>query len=133
MLAPLQVTALVRVLDAGATTIRWGAFRPPRRGARRVPLIDRVWRLSRAISEDGLLLRTDVPYEPGRPVRVELVLPDDELMFAAVGRVEGVAPDQADAEREGEHARARAISFTTIDDADRARLVAYVQERMLIP
>jgi hypothetical protein len=109
--APLQVTALIRVLDAGAQKI------------------DRVWRLSRAVDEDRLLLHRDLPYEAGRPVRVELTLPDDDTPLAAIGRVEGVAPS-VEEERLGEHARPRAIVFTSIADADRVRLTRYVTERL---
>ena len=98
--APLAVPVEVRALDTG-------------------PDLDRVWRLALAIGEAGLQLERDLPWAPGRPVRVELVLPDDPAPLAATGVV---APRRSDT-----------IAFTQLDPEPRRRLAGYVQERMLLP
>src|SRR5688572_27307747 len=78
--APVAVPVEVRALDTGER-------------------LDRVWRLTRSIGEDGLVFSRELPFEPGRPVRLSLVLPDDESGLELTGVVQGVAPD--DPEREG--------------------------------
>jgi hypothetical protein len=133
--AALQVTAEIRVLDVGAR-------------------LERVFRLTRAIGEAGVRLHRDLPWEPGRPVRVALSLPtaapstvsasvppgapgpstaaaadDSPLVF--IGKVVGIAPD--DERVEGERAVPRAIAFTGIEEDARQRLAAYVDERTQIP
>lgn len=110
--APLNVTVEVRALDVG-------------------PTIERVWRLSRAVGEDGVRLRRDLPWEAGRPVAVTLALPEEDLPVAVTGVVTAVPPDEP--ELEGEQARPRAIAFTGVDEPTRGRLARYVLERMLSP
>lgn len=124
--AALQVTAEIRVLDVGAR-------------------IERVFRLTRAIGAAGVRLHRDLPWEAGRPVRVELSLPPaapattatptgevpDESPLVLIGKVVAVAPD--DERAEGERAVLRAIAFTGIEEDARQRLAAYVDERTQIP
>ena len=109
MQAPIAVAVEVRALDTG-------------------PRLHRAFRLSLAIGEDGLRLERDLPFEAGRPVSVELLLPDDTRPLRASGTVVAVAPD--DEERDGESSRPRAIEFTSIDPDARRRVVRYVAERM---
>lgn len=111
LLAPLLVTAEIRLLDVG-------------------PRVDRVWRLTRAVGEDGVRVARDLPWEHGRPVRVELTLPGDERAIHATGMIVAVAPDAED--EEGERARPRAIAFRGLDEDARRRLAGYVQERTLL-
>jgi len=119
--APLHVTVLVRALDVG-------------------PKLERVWRLSCAVGEEGVRLRRDLPFEAGRPVHVELTLPDQDETLAATGIVADVAPDEPDEPGEGEESshdgdadrpRPRAVIFTALDPIARRNLAKYVEERML--
>jgi hypothetical protein len=117
--APLHVTVLVQALDVG-------------------PALERVWRLSCAVGEAGVRLRRDLPFEAGRPVHVELTLPDQDIPVAAAGVVTEVSLDaeydDLDAEPQGderERPRPRAVAFTALDPAARRSLAQYVEERML--
>jgi hypothetical protein len=119
--APLHVTVLVRALDTG-------------------PQLERVWRLSCAVGEEGVLLRRDLPFEAGRPVRVELTLPDQDQLIAAIGVVTDVAPDPDDEaaendqpsdDEEADRPRPRAVTFTALDPLARRQLAKYIEERML--
>jgi len=107
--APIAVAVEIRALDTG-------------------PRLARAFRLSLSIDEGGLRLERDLPFEAGRPVSVELLLPDDTRPVRASGTVVGVAPD--DVEREGEASRPRAVRFTTMDPDVRRRVARYVEERM---
>ena len=99
MLAPLAVAVEVRALDVG-------------------PRLLRAFRLSEGVSERGLRLERDLPFETGRPVVATLVLPDDEGgALELVGVVEDV----------------RGITFTSVPADARQRLSRYVTERMLAP
>jgi hypothetical protein len=108
--APLAVAVEIRALDVG-------------------PRLLRCVRLSRAISEEGLTLELPVPFEAGRPVRVELTLPDDDpAPLGATGLVRALPPD--DETLEGEASRPRGVSFTLLDPDARARIARYVGERL---
>jgi hypothetical protein len=110
--APLAVTVEVRALDTA-------------------PRLVRAFRVSRAIGADRLRLARDLPFEAGRPVAVELRLPDDELPIRASGVVINVPPD--DETTEGEASRPRAIELRQLDADSRRRLHAYVTERTRTP
>ena len=121
--APLHVTVLVRALDVG-------------------PNLERVWRLSCAIGEDGVRLRRDLPFEAGRPVRVELTLPDQDELVSATGVVTEVRPDDRDDDVEqppeggsqsadADRPRPRAVAFTALEPLAKQRLAKYIEERML--
>jgi hypothetical protein len=121
--APLHVTVLVRALDVG-------------------PKLERVWRLSCAIGEDGVRLRRDLPFEAGRPVRVELTLPDQDETVSATGVVAEVRPDgdddvgevtpeDAGAGEDADRPRPRAVAFTALEPLAKQRLAKYIEERML--
>ena len=119
--APLHVTVLVRALDVG-------------------PKLERVWRLSCAIGEDGVRLRRDLPFEAGRPVRVELTLPDQDETVAATGVVAEVRPEEHDdaeaqegagGDEDADRPRPRAVAFTALEPLAKQRLAKYIEERML--
>jgi hypothetical protein len=112
--APLCVTVLVRALDTGAA-------------------VERVWRLSSHVGEDGLELRRSLPFERGRPVEVMLVLPDEDRLLSATGVVAELPahPADRDTDPEPDRPRPRAVAFTDIDPETRQRLLRYVEERML--
>jgi hypothetical protein len=104
--APLAVAVEVRARDTG-------------------PRLARAFRLSRAIGAEGLRLDTDLPFEAGRPVSIELYLPDDPAPVRADGRVTAVPPDDG----EDEAARPRGVTFTRIDPDTKIRIARYVGER----
>jgi hypothetical protein len=96
--APVAVPVEIELLDAG-------------------PRAERIWRLARAIGEQGVGLVGPLPWEAGRPVRATLVLPDQDAAVTAVG---AVAPEAA-------------IAFGRLEPDARARLIRYVEERMTSP
>ena len=96
--ALLAVPVEIRLLDAGAR-------------------VDRVFRLTHSIAEDAVRFAHDLPFEPGRPVRVELTLPDDDRPLQAEGRIE--RPDL--------------VSLRQADADVRERIGRYVGERNLLP
>jgi PilZ domain len=108
MSVPLRVTVEVRVLDVG-------------------PRVDRAWRLSRDVAEDGLRLARALPYEANRPVAVSFRFPDGENAFACHGRIVAIEPERA--ERDGERAQPRAVRFTDVPPEARAQLARYLEER----
>lgn len=86
------------------------------------PRLDRVWRLSRALGPTGIRLDKPLPYEPRRPVRFSLRLPDEDPSewpepLSGVGRVRSEDT----------------IEFTSLEESARRRILLYVQERTLIP
>jgi hypothetical protein len=111
------------------------------------PRLERVWRLSCAVGEEGVRLRRDLPFEAGRPVQVELTLPDQDVPLSATGVVAEVTPDESYDDYEPSNAgdpnaanenggdadrpRPRAVVFTALDPIARRSLAQYVEERML--
>jgi len=115
MLAPLAVPIEIRALDTG-------------------PRLVRAFRVARGIDESTLRLERDLPFEAGRPVAAELLLPDDAAPLRLTGVVASVAPDDpAPDSEEGEAGRPRAIAIHGLDADARRRVAAYVTERMLAP
>jgi hypothetical protein len=114
--APLHVTVLVRAIDSG-------------------PVVDRVWRMSCEIGPAGVRVRRDLPFEPGRPVRVEMSLPDEDQLLAVTGVVREIAPRPGELEELREagedpaRPRPRAIEFVDVDANARGALLRYVEER----
>ncbi len=95
--APAAVTVEIRILDVGER-------------------VERVWRASAAVGDEGIRLEHDLPWEPDRPVSLAFRLPDDDAPLALTGVVVTSAPG--------------AIRFAPVDADTRRRLVRYVQERM---
>jgi hypothetical protein len=104
--APLAVTVEVRALDVG-------------------PRILRAFRVTRGISEDGLSLDLELPFEAGRPVSVELSLPGEAQPLRATGVVADTRP-----ETDTDEPCPCGVTFTTIDPGARQRVARYVEERL---
>src|SRR5688572_22515513 len=96
--ALVAVPVEIRVLDAGQR-------------------VERVWRLAHSIAIDAIRLERELPFEPGRPVRVELTLPDDEKPVTVDGRIE--RPDL--------------IALLGADGETRERIARYIGERNQVP
>ena len=79
--------------------------------------LERVWRLAHSIAIDAIRLEHDLPFEPGRPVRVELTLPDDDKPVTIDGRVE--RPDL--------------IVLLGADGDTKERISRYIGERNQVP
>jgi hypothetical protein len=111
--ALLAVPVEIRLLDVGES-------------------VDRVFRLAHSIGEDHLCVERDLPWEAGRPVRVELILPDDDRPVIAKGRI---APPRRDASPDsGDHGpRPDVVILREIEADGRARVVRYLGERNLHP
>jgi hypothetical protein len=103
--ALLAVTVEVRALDVG-------------------PSVERVWRVARAIGVAGVSFVRALPFEAGRPVRVELTLPGDDRSIAASGTVDLVRADDAD-----RPPVPSAVAFSLLDPEPRERIQRYVQTR----
>ena len=127
--APLEIPAEVRAVVARAPAPGSRAHGADADGPR-------CFRLTRSIDSAGVTLRRPLPLPPGERVRVTLALPaaDPDLALEPFA-VTGLVSDQrADAERERDPtARSTRIEFTALDDEVRARITAYVQERLGIP
>jgi hypothetical protein len=87
----------------------------------------RVFRLAASIGEDGLRLARPVPWEPGRPVDVRLVLPDAEPGTALALRAE------LDASGDGDGEAADQLRFLDAPESARAPLRRYVHDRLGLP
>jgi hypothetical protein len=95
--APLAVTVEVRALDVG-------------------PEVERAWRVTDSIGDEGVRFERELPWEPDRPVSLTFRLPDDTAPpLQLAGTI--IAPD--------------AVRFAPLDIEARRRIVRYVQERML--
>jgi hypothetical protein len=88
-----------------------------------------VFRLAASIGEDGLRLARAVPWEPGRPVDVRLVLPDAEPGTALTLRAELDVSQEGDGEGEA----ADELRFIDPPEAARAPLRHYVHDRLGLP
>jgi uncharacterized protein (TIGR02266 family) len=80
------------------------------------------------ISTGGMFLATNEPLPPGRELRVRLVLPETLTEFTMRARVVH-SRSQAEAEVSGLPA-GMGVSFVELDAATRARLEAFVADRM---
>jgi hypothetical protein len=107
--APAAVPVEIRVLDVGDRT-------------------ERVFRLTYALGEEGLLLTKPLPWEARRPVQLVWRLPGEDAQIDCTGLIQEVRP-----EREDEDATPRAVAFVGLGEAERTRIRQYVQERMLLP
>jgi hypothetical protein len=96
----------------------------------------RVFRLALDVGEDGLRLARPLPFEPGRPVEVRLVLPqaagaDEGLAL----RAEVGAPERSDEDEGGAGAEPLPTQLHFLDppESARAALRRYVHERLELP
>jgi hypothetical protein len=118
-LVPLAVT--VEVIQIGSL----GSQERPGSG------VPRAFRLSRGMDETVIRFERDLPFEPGRPVAIELNLPDDPQPITGAGVVTLVPPD--DEASEGQAGRPRAVVITALEPDARRRLAAYLSERTRSP
>ncbi len=86
----------------------------------------RWFRLSTDVSAESLLLAHVVPEELDGPLSIAFHLPGDSAPLRAGGR----AVEEVVGEGEEERAERRAIVFVDLDEASRARIVNYVNERL---
>ena len=86
----------------------------------------RWFRLSTAVSAEGLSLAHVVPEELDGPLAVAFHLPGDTVPI----RCRGQAAEEIVGEGEDERAEPRAISFLDIDEEARGRISHYVNERL---
>jgi hypothetical protein len=87
-----------------------------------------VFRLAASIGEDGLRLARAVPWEPGRPVDVRLVLPDAEGTAIALR-----AELDASQDDDGDGEQADQLRFLDPPESARAPLRRYVHDRLGLP
>jgi len=86
----------------------------------------RWFRLTTDISADALRFAQVLPEELDGPLAVAFHLPGDALPVRCGGRaVEEIVGDGED-----ERAERRAIALADLDDASRARIINYVNERL---
>jgi hypothetical protein len=90
------------------------------------PPLGRWWKLAHAVSDGGLTLGQGVSPELDGPLDVTFVLPGDGQPIRCRGRVEEVVVGDGEQER----AELRWVRFLDLDDAGRARIETYVQERL---
>lgn len=129
--APLEIPAEVRAVIARAPAPGSRAHGADADGPR-------CFRLTRSIDTSGVTLQRTLPLPPGERVRVTIALPapDPDVAlepFAVTGIVTDTRQaSETDRERDAT-ARTTRIEFTALDDEVRARITAYVQERLGIP
>lgn len=86
----------------------------------------RWFRLTDAVSVEGLALAHVVPEELDGSLAIAFHLPGDGEPIRCVGRV----AEEVVGEGESERAERRAIAFVDLDEAARARIANYVTERL---
>jgi hypothetical protein len=90
------------------------------------PSRGRWWRLVHAVSSAGLTLGQAVSPELDGPLALEFYLPGDPQPIRCHGLAEELVVDADDHER----AELRLLRFLDLDEAGRARIESYVQERL---
>ncbi|MCC6995276.1 MAG: hypothetical protein IT370_11760 [Deltaproteobacteria bacterium] len=128
--APLEIPAEVRAVITHAPAPGSRAHGTDGDGPR-------CFRLTRSIDTGGVTLRRALPLPPGERVRVTIALPaaDPDVAlepFAVTGIVTDTRQASETSERDAS-ARTTRIEFTALDDEVRARITAYVQERLGLP
>ncbi len=86
----------------------------------------RWFRLGTRVAVDGMSLSTAVPDEADGPLAVAFVLPGGGEPIRCRGR----AVDELVGEGEEERAERRGVAFLDLDEAGRARIEAYITERL---
>ncbi len=89
----------------------------------------RWFKLANEIWDRGLGLSAPVPEELDGPIELAFHLPGDPKPIRCRGRAEEVVVTYGEEER----AERRELRFLDLDDASRARIEAYVQERLGLP
>ncbi len=86
----------------------------------------RWFRLATRVAADGLSLSTAVPNDADGPLAVAFVLPGE----AAPIRCRGRTVDEVVGEGDEERAERRGVAFLDLDESGRARIEAYITERL---
>jgi hypothetical protein len=86
----------------------------------------RWFRLTTHVSAEAVRFAHVVPEELDGPLAIAFHLPGDAVPVRCSGR----AVEEAVGEGEDEHAERRAIVFADLDEAARARITTYVNERL---
>ena len=86
----------------------------------------RYFRLAHAVSAEAVELGTPAPDEAEGAVEVAFVLPGDAQPVRCRARVEEIVVGRGEDER----AERRALRFLDLDEAARARIQKYVEERL---
>src|SRR3954465_15550058 len=86
----------------------------------------RWFRLTTHVSAEAVRFAHVVPEELDGPLAIAFHLPGDAVPVRCSGR----AVEEAVGEGEDEHAERRAIVFVDLDEAARARITTYVNERL---
>jgi hypothetical protein len=89
----------------------------------------RWFRLAHAVSVDGLALGSAAPEEADGPVEIAFVLPGAAEAIRCRARVEEQVVGEGEPSEEL-RAERRAIRFLDLDAQARARIQAYVEERL---
>jgi hypothetical protein len=87
---------------------------------------DRWFRLASAVSVEGLCLTEVVPDELASPLDVAFHLPGDRQPIRCHGR----PSDRVIGTGQDERSERSAVVFIDLDEADRNRILNYVNERM---
>lgn len=95
-------------------------------GSKSSPQVIRLFRLSRAVGEDGVRLERAAAIEVGRPVQVAFALPGSDERIVATARIAATDGDQDDS-------GGRELSFGELPSEARARIGRYVAERLRLP
>lgn len=95
-------------------------------GTRSNSQLVRVFRLSRAVGEDGVRLERAAPIEVGRPVQVAFALPGSDEPIVASARIVAAGEDHDDS-------AGRELAFGELPSEARARIGHYVAERLGLP
>ena len=86
----------------------------------------RWFRLTTDVSAEALRFAHVIPEELDGPLAIAFHLPGDAVPVRCSGR----AVEEVVGEGEDEHAERRAIVFADLDEAARARITTYVNERL---
>jgi hypothetical protein len=87
---------------------------------------DRWFRLALTVGVDGLELSSAIPDELDGPLALRFQLPGDAQPIACRARAE----ERVVGDDDDEHAARSALRFLDLDEATRARVQAYLQERL---
>jgi hypothetical protein len=91
--------------------------------------VQRVFRLSQSVGEDGVRLVRPAPFEPGRPVEIAFALPGGPTLRLGAE----VLHADADDERTNEGAGGRELTFIEVPGEAREALRGYVRGRLSLP
>jgi hypothetical protein len=89
----------------------------------------RWFRMAHEVSEQGLAFPRPLPEEADGPLEVAFQLPGDALPIRCAARAIELDPEEGAEHASGAELR-RAVRFVGLAEVDRARIAAYVEERV---